>query len=191
MKRGGFSCYNANFSSGNYNEFYMDLAIEFERWFNEMDCREDIIFYKIYILKYPLRMQYPSSTDRISCFITRLNLFYKSRRHWPKLEWIRECSPIGQYYHLLFQADDRITPQRLDKLKKVTEIWQECLGVKEGQGLVQLITTVDKRCGSSTDVKLFEDEGSFPSRFTAMIRLARRCAECNDLSKLPVDFMHF
>ncbi len=181
--------YNANFLDGNYNAFYMDLAADFEKWLNDATYYGPTVFYKIFILKYPIGMQYPTSTDRISSFINELKIFYKSRGRYPKLEWVRGCSPSGQYYHLLFQVDVKTDPQRVNLLKKATGIWQEKLGIKD-QGLVHLITTAGERL-SSTDSKLPEDEESFPSYFIKIIRVARHYAECNDKEKLPVDVLRY
>ena len=182
--------YNENFSSGNYHAFYIDLTRKLEFLMNEMTLYDGIVFYSIYALKYPFGSQYPANNVRISSFIEQLMKYYKNRGRYPKNVWIREYSTAGHHYHLLFLIDSKTITKSASILKKATDIWQECLGIKDGRGLVHLIKTVGER-SCAADFKLLQDEESFPSYFIKIIRVARHYAECHDREKLPVDVMNF
>jgi hypothetical protein len=67
-------------------------------------------------------------------------LYCKRKKYDPRYLWTRELSSTGQYhYHfILLLNGSRIQNANILILEKATQSWQRCLGIENGQGLVDL-----------------------------------------------------
>jgi hypothetical protein len=191
--RDTYNGYAPNYSSTNTKELYNEITQKIRDLMYDMTLSQGRVFYTLYILKYPVGSTsvYPDGNALLAWFIEALIRYYND--NWqldPRPLWITERSTTGHYYHLLLLLDSEDSPKRVDILKKATEIWQGCLGIEDGRGLVHSCKSVGGYVETS-GVKNIRDYQYFYQCFTECLQRARYLVNCHYAGKSPARIDEF
>jgi len=135
-------------SKKNYQGFYVEILQVIELLLQNMIRRHSEVFFIRFDLRYPAgsSLIYPNNNDLVKKFSEALVLHCKRKKYDPKYLWVRELSEkSGQFhYHfiLLLNADHIQNAYELI-LDYATKLWQRCLGIEDGKGLVQLTESTE------------------------------------------------
>lgn len=135
-------------SKKNYQGFYVEILQMIELLLKDMIRRHSEVFFVRFDLRYPAGSSsiYPNNNDLVKKFVEAFIRKCKRKKCDPKYLWVRELSKkSGQFhYHfiLLLNADHIQNAYELI-FDYATKLWQRCLGIEDGKGLVQLAESTE------------------------------------------------
>lgn len=179
--RSTYNGYAPGYSSTNTKQFFSEITQRIEDVMYDMTLSEGRVFYTLYVLKYPVSPAsvYLDGNALLAMFMESLiRYYYNDWQLNPRPLWITARSTTGHYYHLLLLLDSKRGPKSVGILKKATEIWQGCLGVEDGQGLVHSCTSPG-RYDESYGVKSIRDYQYFYQIFTSCLQRAGHLVNCH------------
>jgi hypothetical protein len=134
-----YNGYDLNCSWKNHQGYYVEILQALECLLNYMTQKHSRVYFTRFDLTYPANSAYPNDNVLFSGFLDALIHYYKYKDCDPKYLWVREQSTTGQaHYHLILVLDPKNIYKAWGILTKVTQLWQGCLGIENGKGLVQL-----------------------------------------------------
>jgi len=182
-----YNGYDLSYSEKNDQGFYREILQASELLFNDMTMRHGKVFFSMFVLKYPAGSAsfYPNDNSLLSRFIEALTLYCKRKKVDPRYLWVRECSDTGQpHYHLMLLLNGDLVQNAHGILQKATELWQRCLGIEDGKGLVHLCTT-DKDYAPYGGVKIIRNGQDFQQVQSKCYELASYLAKRYSKGGLP------
>lgn len=167
--------------------FYTTILQKIGPLFEYMISKHNQVLFVMFVLKYPsaYALSYPNDNVVLSRFLESFILHCRRRQYDPKYLWVRECSNTGKaHYHLLLLLDADYIQNARGLLHKATELWQRCLNIEDGRGLVHLCTTKgdDGRYGG---VKIRRNAPDFHQVYAACFQRASYLAKCYSKGKAP------
>ena len=182
-----YNGYDLSNSEKNNQGFYAEILQAIGSLFDSMIKRHGKVFFTMFVLKYPAgsAMEYPNDNRLMSRFIEALTLYYKRKMVDPKYLWVREVSTTGQvHYHLTLLLNGDLTQNAHGILRKATELWQGCLGIENGNGLVHLCTR-DEECAQYGGIKIVRNALDFNQVLNKCYMLASYFAKCYSKDGFP------
>lgn len=182
-----YNGYELNYTSKNDDGFYVTILQKIEPLLGYMISNHNQVFFTMFVLKYPSAstLSYPNDNVVLSRFLEAFILHCRRRQYDPNYLWVRECSNTGQvHYHLLLLLDADYIQNAHGLQHKATELWQRCLNIEDGRGLVHLCKTggYDDRYGG---VKIRRNAPDFHQVYAACFQRASYLAKCHSKGKAP------
>ncbi|MBV5340718.1 MAG: inovirus-type Gp2 protein [Deltaproteobacteria bacterium] len=174
-------------SEKNNEGFYREILQAIDSLFNDMLMRHGKVFFSMFVLKYPAGSAslYPNDNSLLSRFIEALSLFYKRRKVDLRYLWVREFSSTGQvHYHLILLLNGDLIQNGYGILQRATELWEGCLGIEDGQGLVHLCT-MDADYARYGGIKIIRNDPEVQQVQSKCYELASYLAKCYSKGGLP------
>jgi len=176
-----------SYSSKNDQGFYTEILRRIESLLEDMTQRHGSVFFIMLGLKYPSATysQYPNDNALLSRFLEALTCHCKRRNYDPRYLWARERSTTGQvHYHLMILLNADYTQNAHGLLDKATKLWQRCLDIEDGSGLVQLCepNKVDGRFGG---VKIRRNDPHVQEVWDGCFQWASYLAKCYSKGNSP------
>jgi hypothetical protein len=171
----------------NNNGFFVEVLEAIESLLNYMTNRHGSVFFTMFVMKYPADsgLRYPNDNALLSRFIEALTLHCKRRKFDPKYLWVRETSTTGQFhYHFVLLLDSNYTQNAYGIHDKAIELWQRCLGIENGKGLVHLCKTVENYAKYG-GIKIKRNDPQLQEVRKKCYELASYLAKCYSKEGLP------
>ena len=167
--------------------FYKEILQSVDSLLEYMIRRHSSVFLTMFIVKYPAgsASRYPNDNVLLSKFTEALIRHCTGRHYDPKYLWVRELSSTGQiHYHFMLLLDSNMI-QNTDVLIRIkaTEIWQRCLGIEDGRGLVHLCPTGEKP--DYGGIKLKRKDPQFQQKLERCYQWASYLAKCYSKGATP------
>lgn len=138
-----YNNHELNCSYKGHSGYYVKILDTIERLFNHMVSRHGKVFCFMFELNYPKSYysNYPENNDLISHFMKKLMIHYNVKLSCnPCYIWARERSDAGQiHYHCILLLNGNKIRDGHRVLRKATQIWEKCLGIEDGKGLVHSV----------------------------------------------------
>lgn len=173
----------------NNEGFYLEILRGIKSLFDYMINKHNQVYFTMFSLRFPSGSmdRYPNDNTIMSNFIEMLIIQCNRRKYDPKYLWVREDSSTGQYhYHFILLLDGDYIQSAHIILQMATEIWQKCLGIKNGRGLVQLCkpySNIKNQYGNG--VKIRRSSTDFQEVYGQCYQLASYLAKCYSKGNLP------
>ena len=178
-----------NNSDKNDEGFYVEILHRIETLFDCMIKRRSSVFFTMFDLNFPAdpSLSYPNDNGLISRFIEALTLHYKRLKYDPKYLWVRECPSSDRFhYHVMLLLDSNRTQNAHGILDKATELWQRCLGIDNGEGLVHLCKPDKHNINVYRDgVKIRRNATNFRQVYDECYQHASYLAKCYSKGSAP------
>jgi len=180
-------------SSKKSQGFYEEILQETESLFGNMIERHSSVFFVRFNLTYPSgsTLMYPNNNDLVSRFSETLRLYCKRHGYDPRYLWVRETSPeTGQaHYHFMLLLNGNVIqnahPLILDYAIK---LWQRCLDIEDGKGLVHLSRSREYDCyydDKYGGVKIRRKDPNFQQIYEKCYQVASYLAKRYSKESLP------
>lgn len=182
-----YSGFELSCSEKNNQGFYREILQAIESLLNDMTMRHGKVFFSMFVLKYPAdsASTYPSDNSLLSRFIEALTLHCKRKKSDPRYLWVRENSTTGQvHYHIILFLNGDLIQNAYGILQKATELWQGCLGVGDGKGLVHLCTS-DEEYAQYGGIKIIRNDSGVQQVLNKCFQVASYLAKRYSKGGLP------
>jgi len=182
-----YNGYDLSNSEKNNQGFYAEILQAIGALFDSMIKRHGKVFFTMFVLKYPSgsASTYPSDNSLLSRFIEALTLYYKRKKVDPTYLWVREVSTTGQvHYHFTILVNGDFVQNGYGILQRATELWQRCLCIEDGRGLVHLCK-LDKDCAQYGGIKIVRNDPGVQQVQNKCYMLASYIAKCYSKDALP------
>jgi len=163
----------------NNNGFYTEILEAIQSAFEYMLDKHSKVFFTSFVIKFPTGSEYANLWDNslFSRFIEALILDCKRKGYGQIYLWTREWSTTGQvHYHLILLFNGNKIQNAYGVLEKATKLWQGCLGVTNGKGLVHLCEQGDSENGYG-GVNIRRHEARFQENYHKCFELASYLAK--------------
>ena len=122
--------------------FRVDILDDIKSLMEDMTKRHASVFFVRFDLRYPAvsAPRYPDDNALLKQFIENFRIYCKRHGYDPMYLWARECSGRDKvHYHFMLLLNGDIIQNAHALIRgKATELWQRCLGIEDGRGLVEL-----------------------------------------------------
>jgi len=182
-----YNGYDLSITNKKDEGFYVEILQALGALFDSMIKSHGKVFFAMFVLKYPAgsALEYPVDNSLLSRFIEALTLYYKRKKVDQKYLWVREASKTGQFhYHFILLLDGDYIQNAYGILQKASELWQGCLGIENGNGLVHLCTTGEE-CTRYGGIKILRNDPEFNQVLNKCYQLASYLAKCYSKEGLP------
>lgn len=176
-----YNDYNLCCSVKNNQGHYMEILQAIDAQFSYMVNRHSSVFMTIFVVRYPsgTPLQCQEDNGLLSTMLEALALHCKRKGYDPKYLWARERSEkTGQtHYHIMLLLNGNLIQNGYGILNKATELWQRCLGLDDGRGLIELCKSseIDGRYGG---VKIRRNNPQFQEVLGRCFQWASYLAKC-------------
>lgn len=177
-----------SYSNDNNQGSYVEIIRAIEAVMACMLQHHARVFFTMFVLKYPANTagQYPDNNVLMSRLVEALTKYCARHNYHPKYLWVRECPSTGQpHYHFMLLLDENYVQNAYGIHSKATELWQRCLGIENGQGLVHLCTTRDNNIDPYGGVKIRRNAPDFQQVYQQCFQRASYMAKCFSKGNAP------
>ena len=172
----------------NNDGFYIEILESIQLAFEYMLDKHSKVFFTSFVIKFPTGSKYavPWDNSLFSRFVEAFILDCKRKGYGQIYLWTREESTTGQvHYHLILLFNGNVIQNAHGILDKATKLWQGCLGVTDGKGLVHLCESGDgeNRYGG---INIRRHEAGFQENYYKCFESASYLAKCYSKDKVPI-----
>jgi hypothetical protein len=136
-----YNNYILNNTEKNHQGYYREILQAIESLLYNMVHKHNKVFLIRFDIRYPEGCSPDLYTDNslLSRFIEALIIHCKRKKYDPQYLWVRERATTGNvHYHFMLLLNGNLIQNGYGILQKATALWQRCMNVADGRGLVHL-----------------------------------------------------